>query len=170
MMNFEQETYTKHQKAYTLENPALKGKEKQYMSMPTDFREAKLYFDFLLQYRYTKLREIHFTQPGFFEKFQIALDHNPTYRWTDADRDEFLHVWTKIESAFQKSYDNSLSISAADALVVLLERFSFDRIAAMDSWIIARMFQAHWKELYQLSFPETVAVETKHTVGILQTA
>ena len=169
-MNFEQETYTKHQKAYTLADANLKDNNKDHLSMPADIKEVKLCSDFLLQYHYTKLNQIHFTQPGFFEKFQIALDHNPTYCWTDADRDEFLHVWTKIESAFQKSYDNSLSISAADALVVLLERFSFDRIAAMDSWIIARMFQAHWKELYQLSFPETVAVETKHTVGILQTA
>ena len=98
------------------------------------------------------------------------MDHNPTYRWTDADRDEFLHVWPNIESAFQKSYDNSLSVSAADALVVLLERFKFDQIAAMDSWILARMFQAHWKELYQLSFPEAFALEKKHTAGILQTA
>ncbi len=169
-MNFEQETYTKHQKAYTLENPALKGKEKQYMSMPTDFREAKLYFDFLLQYRYTKLREIHFTQPGFFEKFQIALDHTPTYRWTDEDRYEFLQVWPNIEYAFQKSYENALSISAADALVILLERFTFDQIAAMDTWVLARMFQAYWKELYQLSFPNAITAETKKTVGVLQTA
>ena len=159
-----------YQKTYTPADANLKDNNKEHLSMPADIKEVKLCSDFLLQYHYTKLNQIHFTQPGFFEKFQIALDHNPTYRWTDADRDEFLRVWTKIESAFQKSYDNTLSISAADALVVLLERFSFDRIAAMDSWIIARMFQAHWKELYQLSFPETVAVETKHTVGILQTA
>ena len=169
-MSLEQDTYTMYQKTYTLTDANLKDNNQEHLSMPVDIKEVKLCSDFLLQYHYTKLNQIHFTQPGFFEKFQIALDHNPTYRWTDADRDEFLHVWTKIESAFQKSYDNSLSISAADALVVLLERFSFDRIAAMDSWIIARMFQAHWKELYQLSFPETDAVETKHSVGIIQTA
>ena len=170
MLSFEQDTYTMYQKTYTLADAILKDYSNEHLSMPADIKEVKLCSDFLLQYHYTKLNQIHFTQPGFFEKFQIALDHTPTYSWTDEDRDEFLRVWTKIESAFQKSYDNSLSISAADALVVLLERFSFDRIAAMDSWIIARMFQAHWKELYQLSFPETVAVETKHTVGILQTA
>ena len=159
-----------YQKTYTQADANLKDNNKEHLSMPADIKEVKLCSDFLLQYHYTKLNQIHFTQPGFFEKFQLALDHNPTYRWTDADRDEFLRVWTNIESAFQKSYDNVLSISAADALVVLLERFSFEQIAAMDSWILARMFQAHWKELYQLSFPETVAVETKHTVGILQTA
>lgn len=169
-MDFEQETYTMYQKKYTLADANLKDNNKEHLSMPADIREVKLCSEFLLQYHYTKLNQIHFTQPGFFEKFQIALDHNPTYRRTDADRDEFLRVWPNIESAFQKSYDNVLSVSAADALVVLLERFSFDQIAAMDSWILARMFQAHWKELYQLSFPETFAVEAKHTVGILQTA
>lgn len=170
MLNFEQETYTMYQNTNTLADANLKDNNEEHLSTPADIKEVKLCSDFLLQYRCTKLNQLHFTQPGFFEKFQLALDHNPTYRWTDADRDEFLRVWTNIESAFQKSYDNALSISAADALVVLLERFSFEQIAAMDSWILARMFQAHWKELYQLSFPETFALGTKHTVGIQQTA
>lgn len=170
MLNFEQDTYMMYQKTYTLADANLKDNNKEHLPMPADIKEVKLCSDFLLQYHYTKLNQIHFTQPGFFEKFQIALDHNPTYCWTDADREQFLGVWTNIEYAFQKSFDNSLSISAADALVVLLDRFEFDQIAAMDSWILARVFQAHWKEFYQLSFPETFAVETKHTVGILQTA
>lgn len=169
-MRFEQEAYTQDQTAYTLANADLKDKKKQHLSIPTDFQDAKLYFDFLLQYRYTKLRQIRFTQPGFFEKLQTALNHNPAYRWTDADRDEFLQVWPKIEYAFQKSYENSLPISAADALVILLERFTFEQIAAMETWVLARLFQACWKELYQLSFPNAMAAETENRVGVLQTA
>lgn len=155
-MSLNQDTYVQHQKISALVNP--------------DFQEVKVYFDSLLQHHYTKLHQIRFTQPGFFEKFQIALGHNPTYCWTSADRDEFLQVWPNIEYAFQKSYENSLPISAADALVVLLERFTFEQIAAMDSWVLARVFQAYWKELCQLSFPDANTAEMNNTAGILQTA
>ena len=98
------------------------------------------------------------------------MNHNTTYRWTDADRDEFLQVWPKIEYAFQKSYENSLAISAADALVILLERFPFEQIAVMDTWILARIFQTYWKEFYQLSFPDAMAAETENRAGVIQTA
>ena len=70
MMNFEQEAYTQYQTAYTLANADLKDKKKQHLSIPTDFQDAKLYFDFLLQYRYTKLRQFRFTQPGFLKSFK----------------------------------------------------------------------------------------------------
>ena len=152
-MSFEQETCAINNKACTLISSNFQGDKKQHLSASTDFQEVTQDSYFLLQYQYTKLHQIYFTQPGFFEKFQIALDHDPTYQWTDGDRSEFLRVWSNIEYAFHKSYGNSLLISAGDALVILLERFTFDQIGAMDTWVLARFFQILWKEFYQLSFP-----------------
>lgn len=76
-----------------------------------------------------------------------------TDKWSDTDRSRFLAVWPKIEEAFHKSYEECLHITAADALVVLLEKYTFEQIAYMQPWVLARIFQAFWKELYTLSFP-----------------
>lgn len=168
-MNLEKEACAKNNESYTLTN-AEQMSDTQIPAVSTDLREVTLNSDFLFQYRHTKLNQIYFTQPGFFEKFQTALNHDPTYCWTDGDREEFLRVWPNIESAFQKSYENALSITAADALVILLENFTFDQIATMDTWVLARLFQAYWKPLCQLSFPDTFAVDAKRPAGMLQTA
>lgn len=135
-----------------------------------DSREVVLYYEFLSQYRRTKLYQIQFTQTGFFDKFQAALGRDPGYRWTDADRDQFLKYWTAIEQAFRKSFQDSLNITAADALVILLERYRFDQIIAMDTWVLARVFQSFWKEMYALSFPDTAKAEKGKPAGVLQTA
>ena len=140
------------------------------LPMRTESQEVVLYFDFLSIYRRTKLYQLQFTQKGFFDQLQTALGRRPGYYWTDADRNAFLGHWERIEEAFYKSYQDSLRITAADALVVLLGRYSFDQIISMEPWVLARIFQAFWKELYALSFPEENKSEVIHTIGILQTA
>ena len=149
---------------------SIRAEVVRILPVRTESQEVVLYFDFLSIYRRTKLYQLQFTQKGFFDQLQTALGRRPGYYWTDADRNAFLAHWDRIEEAFYKSYQDSLRITAADALVVLLGRYSFDQIISMEPWVLARIFQAFWKELYALSFPEENKSEVIHTIGILQTA
>ena len=148
----------------------IKAKVIRILPMRTDTQEVVVYFHFLHCYRLTKLYQLQFTQAGSFEKLQKALGRKSGYCWSEADRSRFLQHWPVIERAFRKSYGDSLRITAADALAVLLDRYSFDQIITMDSWVLARLFQACWKDLYALSFPEKSASQVIQTVEILQTA
>lgn len=150
--------------------PSIKAHVVRILPMRTDEKEVILYYDFVRQYRLTQLYQLQFTQPGSFEKLQLALGHTPAYRWSDRDRAYFLSFWTSIEAAFHKSYKDSLRISAADALVVLMSKYSLDQIVSMDSWVLARVFQALWREMYTLSFPDKGITQVFHTVKALQTA
>lgn len=147
--------------------PVMKARVIRIFPMHMDAQEAAVYFDFLRCYRLTKLYQLQFTQAGFFEKLQTALGRKPGERWSDADRTRFLVHWPVIEYAFHKSYEESLRISAADALVVLLNKFSFEQIIEMDGWVLARVFQALWKELYTLSFPDQIAVKMNPSIDAL---
>ena len=149
---------------------AIKSKVIRILPVRTDSQEIVIYFHFLHCYRLTKLYQLQFTQAGSFDKLQKALGRKSGYCWSEADRSRFLQHWPVIERAFGKSYGDSLRITAADALVVLLERYSFDQIISMDSWVLARLFQACWKDLYTLSFPDKVAATSIQTVEVLQTA
>lgn len=124
------------------------------LPMDTEEQDVILYFDFLNQYRFTQLYQLQFTQHGFFEKLQLAMGRSPAYLWSDNDRESFLRYWPAIEHAFRKSYGDSLRVSAADALIVLMNRYSLDQIVSMETWVLARVFQTCWKELYALSYPE----------------
>ena len=135
-----------------------------------DTREAQQYFDFLFQYRLTHLYQLQFTQPGFFEQLQSALGNGPSYRWSEGDRSRFLMHWNTIEEAFRKAYGGLLRLTTADALVVLMRKYSYEQILQMESWVLARIFQALWKELYALSFPNLAVVGLRQAVPYPQTA
>lgn len=151
--------------------PTIKSQVVRIMPIRTDAKAIRRYYDFLYQFRLTKMYQLQFTQDSYFEKLQTALENDPTHKWTDGDRLRFLAVWPKIEEAFHKSYEDSLHITAADALVVLLEKYTFDQIAYMQPWMLARIFQVFWKELYTLSFPDvSEKVYQMQHERVLQTA
>lgn len=150
--------------------PTIKAEVVRILPTSTGTEEVSHYYDFLGHYRCTKLYQIQFTQSGYFERLQKALGRNSDYRWSDSDRAHFLRHWTVIETAFRKSFGESLRITAADALVVLLNRYTFDQIVSMDFWILTRIFQLFWKEMYALSFPKAEPAKVIQSVEILQSA
>lgn len=150
--------------------PTMKARVVRLIPVRTDVKEVQRFFDFLIQYRLTQLYQLQFTQTGFFEQLQAALGNSPSCRWNEGDRTSFLMHWNTIEEAFRKSYGESLNITAADALVVLLRKYPYERIIRMESWVLARIFQASWKELYALSFSEYAAVDREQAVALLRTA
>lgn len=139
----------------------IKSHVTRIMPVKTESKAIERYYDFLLQFRLTNLYQLQFTQPGYFEKLQSALDKEEVPQWTDSDRRKFLTHWPKIECAFQKSFDNCLNITSADALVVLLEKYSFAQLIQLDSWVLARIFQASWKDLCQLSYANRAESDSK---------
>ena len=156
----------KYHKAHMIKSQVIR-----IMPIRTESKSIQQYYEFLFHFRLTRLYQIQFTQQGYFEKFQAALGYEPTYKWTDADRSQFLAVWPKIEYAFYKSYDEYLYITAADALVVLLEKYPYEQITQMESWTLARIFQTFWKEFYALSFPDFKLGRKQHkSAEALQTA
>ena len=108
------------------------------------------YTEFLKHLDLTGLYQIRFSQPQYFVKLQEAMGKKPREPWSDYDRKYFLKMWPSVEKAFQKAYEGCLNLTAADALCVLLEKYSLDLIAQIEPWILPKMFLISWKELSQL--------------------
>ena len=149
--------------------PTVKSRVVRVMPVQNGSTEVAQYYDFLFDYQLTHLYQLQFTQKGYFSQLQNGLQRQNSYVWNEADRMNFLHYWPKIESAFRKSYGDCLKITAADALVVLMKKYTYSQIIHMDPWVLARVFQAAGRELYALSFPELAKKETFKT-GRLYTA
>ena len=149
--------------------PTVKSRVVRVMPVQNGSTEVAQYYDFLFDYQLTHLYQLQFTQKGYFSQLQNGLQRQNSYVWNEADRMNFLNYWPKIESAFRKSYGDCLKITAADALVVLMKKYTYSQIIHMDPWVLARVFQAAGRELYALSFPELAKKETFKT-GRLYTA
>ena len=129
------------------------------------------YYQFLRQFRLTQLYQIQFTQAGFFERFQRVFGKSSSEKWSDTDRKLFLEIWVKFQEAFDKSYGDCLHITAADAFMVLLEKYSFEQLNRMDPWVLARIYQSAWRDLYNLSYGDPNSNKDSIVInGQLQTA
>lgn len=151
--------------------PTVQSRVIRIITKPTGSKRELLYKEFLRQFSLTGLYQLQFTQPKYFAKLQAALGKMPDGHWSDFDRVAFLREWPKIEGAFYKAFDHSLNLTAADALGVLLEKYPYDLIIRLESWMLTRTFQIFWKELSTLSFPEQILeITTLNPLGIFQTA
>ena len=140
------------------------------MPVKTDSIEVQRYYEFLARYQLTGLYQLQFTQPGCFEEIGRAFGKRTAEEWSGADQTAFLKIWPKVENAFRSSYADYLPITAADAFAVLLRRFSLHQLMRMDTWILARVFQANWKELYSLNQTDAMMQPKETCLQVLQTA
>ena len=119
------------------------------------------YYEFLDAFEKTRLYQVAFTQPGSFLKLQQALGYEADHVWTDSDRYSFMFYWHGIELAFQEAYGGRMRITAADALVVLLECYTYNYIRNTPSWLLTRLFQAAWKQLCAIQNSNPFAITAK---------
>ena len=116
------------------------------------------YYEFLDAFEKTRLYQIAFTHPGSFPKLQKALGYEEDHVWTDSDRYSFMFGWYGINRAFQKAFDGRMKITTADALLVLLEEYTYSQIRNTQIWILEGFFQAAWQKLCAIENDDSFAV------------
>ena len=121
-------------------------------------KEIENYYDFLNNYEKTGLYQVAFSQPGSFDKLQRALGHNPDYEWNDSDRFSFLFNLPPVEYALEEAFNGHLNITAADAIVALLEEHPYNELRRMQPWNLTKLLQDCWVKLYKIVDPDFAAV------------
>lgn len=111
------------------------------------------YNEFLKDYKITGLYQTAFTQPGGLAKLQTALGFEENHVWNDQDRFGFLFNLLPVEYALRRAFGGHLNITAADALLVLLEEYSYREIRKMQPWDLTKVFQNAWVKLYKVLDP-----------------
>ena len=78
--------------------------------------------------------------------------------WTDQDRFSFLFNLLPVEYALRRAFHGHLNITAADALLVLREEYSYREIRKMKPWDLTNVIQNSWVKLYKIFDPDFDAV------------
>lgn len=125
------------------------------------------YYSFLEDYEKTGLYQAAFTQPGGLNKLQKALGHDQDYVWNDQDRFGFRFHLLTVHYALKRTFRDSMNVTAADALLVLLEKFTYQEINQMKPWQVSRELQNAWEKLYNVAVPvfETAEFEEEKKVS-----
>ena len=117
-------------------------------------KDIKLYYEFLVYFTYTKLYQVRFSKPDCFVELQKALGYEEDHIWNDEERECFLYDYERAEMALQEAFGGWLNITAADALLVLLQQYPLKRLRQMAVAAMADYLQTSWKKLYGLCYPE----------------
>ena len=96
--------------------------------------EMKAYKEFLKHFRLTGLYQVYFNQPENFKKLQAALGYEPNHVWTEMDRYSFMFNWYSFDRAYKKIFGEDENLTAADALVKILEDHSYVEVRKMHPW------------------------------------
>ncbi len=127
------------------------------MPVMTQDTEIVKYYEFLADYEKTGLYQVAFTQSDSFAKLQAAFGHEPDYVWNESDRFSFLFNLPPVAYALKDAFDGKLNITAADAMVALLEDHSFAELRKMLPWDLSKLLQNSWEKLYKILDPDFVA-------------
>lgn len=112
------------------------------MPVKTNAPEIQSYYEFLKDFSLTQLYQVSFTKPENFNKLQAALGHAPDHRWTEMDRFGFLFYWYSFDHAFGKVFGDDAAVTAADALVAVLEDRPYSDVRKMTPWDLEDVLQA----------------------------
>lgn len=127
------------------------------MPVMTQEPEIVKYYEFLADYEKTGLYQVAFTQSDSFAKLQVALGHEADYVWNDGDRFSFLFNLPPVVYALNDAFNGKLKITAADAMLALLEDHSFAELRKMQPWNLSKLLQNSWEKLYKILDPDFVA-------------
>lgn len=124
--------------------------------LPVQSEDPKIqaYNEFLKTYEKTGLYQISFSQTGKAETFLKALGYEPDHVWNETDRFGFIFHWYPFERALKLAFDGSLTITTADAVLVLLKNHSYAELRDMPSWTLAELMQEAWVDMYKVADPD----------------
>ena len=129
--------------------------------LPGDYAssEAQAYREFLQYYPLTKLYEIYFSRPGSFQKLQLALGYEPEHVWNNAERRSFLAGFFFFEQVFRKLGGESVSATAADALLEWLKVYPFDFLKTLSSADLTHRLEAIWSDIKAIGRPDIIEMD-----------
>ena len=112
------------------------------------------YYKFLKNYEKSGLYQVALTNPDSFEKLQTAFGYDTDHVWNESDRFHFLFNLIPVAYALQNAFHGNLNITAADAMVALLEDYTIAEIRKMQPWVLSKELQNSWVKLYKILDPD----------------
>ena len=138
--------------------PTIPGMVTRIVPAYSEDPAVQLYYEFMHFYRLIGLYQLNFTRSGSFAKLQAALGFESKHVWTDEERRSFLAGYLHFKSAFDKLNTKKLKVSAADALLVWLQVFSFSDIKNQGPQELQKNLSTVWPDIELMAEGQPISV------------
>ena len=101
--------------------------------------QVKQYYDFLNYFPKTGLYQVFLSDAADFQHLQKEMGLAPDQVWTDTDRYHFMFTFISVERAHLELFGEYASVTAADAFVALLKKYSFSQLSAIQPWDLVKV-------------------------------
>lgn len=130
--------------------PTIPATVTRILPANTQTEAVQRYLDQVKCVDLTGLYQIVFSQTDSFARFQKALGHEPDYKWTEADRLDFLFHWHTFDDALREAFNGYLRITPADAFLILLDEHPYERLREMPHSVLVNLLRKSYKKLYAI--------------------
>lgn len=134
--------------------PTARSYVVRIMPAMSEEKHVQLYYEFLKAFELTKTYQVCFSRFGSFEKLQKAMGHDSDQEWSDEDRSLVMQSLRHIAPALEAAFGSYLNVTTADALLVLLEKYTFEQIRKMPLSSMVDSLQREWRKLYNICHPD----------------
>ena len=138
--------------------PTIPGMVTRIVPAYSEDSAVQLYYEFMHFYRLIGLYQLNFTRSGSFARLQAALGFEPKHVWTDEERRSFLAGYLHFKSAFDKLNTKKLKVTAADALLVWLQVFSFSDIKNQGPQELQKNLSTVWPDIELMAEGHPISV------------
>ena len=138
--------------------PTIPGMVTRLVPEYSEDPAVQIYYEFMHFYRLAGLYQLNFTRSGSFAKLQAALGFEPKHVWTDEERRSFLAGYYHFKSAFDKLNVNKLNVTAADALLVWLQVFTFSDIKNQGPQELQKNLNTVWPDIEVMAQGQPISV------------
>lgn len=95
--------------------------------------ENIIYYEFIDFYELTRIYRITFSKVGSYQKLLELLPVDKDEKWNDEFRQDFLSVYYRFETAYEKSQAKKVDLTVADVFLIMLEEFGYSAIEDLSS-------------------------------------
>ena len=123
--------------------------------------DVQVYYEFMRFYQLSGLYRVQFRHRGQYAKLQKALGYEADYVWTEAERRSFTAGFSLFRLAFDKVNSDNIDILPAEALLAMLELFSFAELKEQTVGELTKNLSGIWTDVKNQAENQPLEVSTE---------
>lgn len=140
--------------------PTIPGRVTRIIPIYSEDPAVQVYYEFMQYYRLCGQYLLKFQRPGGYARLQALLGFEPDHVWTEMERRSFTAGFNRFRSIFEQKNKEKLDVTAAEALLVWLQVFTFADIKEKTSAELSKMLCKVWPDIKAMATSEPIAVST----------
>jgi len=126
----------------------------------SDDIHVRIYYEFMRFYQVSRIYDVTFRRLGGYARLQALLGFDPQHHWTMEERRHFRADFRVFSQVFEKMNTERLELDAGDALLVYLEVYSREALAASQAEITKNL-HAIWPDIRLLAADSPIEVQAE---------